>query len=172
VTESSIRRTVYIGIGSNSNPEHNLRKCMRLLRERVVVLSVSAVYETEACGETEGGANYLNAAIAVETSLPPAEFERRVLKEAEARLGRSRAERGEVAIDLDLLAYSGAEPTSLDWLCLPESLAQAHVVLPLADIAPGLRHPITGRSLQSMAQSLRGGAGIRLRPDVPLADET
>jgi len=165
-------RTAYIGIGSNSDPEDNLRRCMSLLRERVVVLSVSGVYETETCGKTASGERYLNAAIAIETVLPPAEFRKRVLKEIEARLGRSRADRERVVIDLDLLAYSGSHALEVRWLCPPESLEQAHVAVPLADIAPGLCHPITGRSLRLMAQPLRSVACILARPDVVLGGET
>lgn len=166
-----MKRTVYIGIGSNSDPEDNLRRCMRLLRERVIVLRVSGVYETEAWGKIAGGAKYLNAAIAVETGLPPAEFERQVLKEIEARLGRSHAEQEKIPIDLDLLACSGSDPANVDWICPPESLALAHVAVPLADIAPDLRHPVTGCTLRLTALPLRNGVGISERPHLRLADE-
>jgi 2-amino-4-hydroxy-6-hydroxymethyldihydropteridine diphosphokinase len=163
-----VKRTAYIGIGSNSDPEDNLRRCMELLRQRVTVRSVSGVYETEACGRTAGGAKYLNAVIAVETSLPPEELDRRVLKGIETRLGRSREKLDSVVIDLDLLAYSESDPPDIRWFCPPESLEQTHVAVPLADIAPGLRHPLTGRSLRLMVKPLRDRPGIRARPDLAL----
>ena len=44
---------VFISLGSNIAPEANLRACVRLLRERCVVLAVSPVYETAPVGYTE-----------------------------------------------------------------------------------------------------------------------
>ncbi|MBI3744330.1 MAG: 2-amino-4-hydroxy-6-hydroxymethyldihydropteridine diphosphokinase, partial [Chloroflexi bacterium] len=64
--------TVYLGLGANlGNRQRNIERAVELLRERVEVLSVSAIYETLPVGMTEQP-NFLNSVCAVETSLEPA----------------------------------------------------------------------------------------------------
>ncbi|MCA9906654.1 MAG: 2-amino-4-hydroxy-6-hydroxymethyldihydropteridine diphosphokinase, partial [Anaerolineae bacterium] len=58
---------VYLSIGSNDNAADNLRRGVRMLAEQVDLLAASRVYETAPVGG--GSANYLNAALLIDTPL-------------------------------------------------------------------------------------------------------
>lgn len=99
---------------------------------------------------------YANAAAEVETELRPGQLLAR-LHEIEAAFGRERGEANAPRIlDLDLLAY-GAEVTAPDdalQLPHPRLAERAFVLLPLQDLAPDWRHPVTGRSVREMLAEL------------------
>jgi len=99
---------------------------------------------------------YVNAAAALETALPaPALLAR--LHDIEALFGRQRGEVNAARIlDLDLLAYGGEVTAEGAALRLPHPRLQerAFVLLPLLDIAPEWRHPVSGKSVREMAAAL------------------
>jgi len=162
------KKTVYIGIGSNHNAGQNLPAAVRLLQQVVRIEACSRVYETEAVGETSGEAAYLNAVVAVETALQPSALEAQVLKPIEKQLRRSHSDRSKVAIDLDILIQLDKARGETKWLRPPQALEPAHIVMPLADVAPELRHPITGEEMRAAALRLGARGGIVLRPEVAL----
>jgi 2-amino-4-hydroxy-6-hydroxymethyldihydropteridine diphosphokinase len=100
---------------------------------------------------------YVNAVIAVATDLPPREL-LALLHRVEARSGRERREiNGARTLDLDLLAYEQwvqagdeGEPD----LPHPRLHHRAFVLLPLAEVAPGWRHPITGETVEHLIAAL------------------
>ncbi len=74
----------------------------------------------------------------------------------EDALGRTRGERnGPRVIDLDLLAHGDAVLSS-ERLCLPHPRLheRAFVLLPLAEVAPTWRHPVTGVDVSEMIARL------------------
>ncbi len=86
------------------------------------------------------------------------------LQAIEAAFGRARHERNEArALDLDLIAYNDLV-LSENGLELPHPRMndRGFVLVPLAEIAPNWKHPVTGLSAQKMLESMRGLAGIEL----------
>ena len=98
----------------------------------------SSNYRTPPWGVTDQPA-FVNAAIAVATTLPPRELLGR-MREVEWHLGRNRAfERrwGPRTLDLDLLAYDDVTLDTPDLtLPHPRMFERAFVLAPLAEIAP------------------------------------
>ncbi len=99
---------------------------------------------------------FVNAVAEVETALPaPALLDR--LHAVERALGRRRRARNEArAIDLDLLAYDD-QVVTLDGpleLPHPRMAERAFVLLPLAELAPDWRHPVSGEPLDALIAAL------------------
>ena len=93
----------------------------------------------------------MNQVIRVETDLAPAALLRR-LKEIEICLGRKPSARyGPRQIDLDILFY-GQQIIETENLKIPHERLheRAFVLVPLADLAPGFRHPRLDESVQEM----------------------
>jgi len=164
---------VFVALGSNINSEHNLQEAVRRLSLDCRLVAVSPVYETAPVGNTEQP-NFLNAAALIETDLAAAELKAHVLRVIEQELGRVRTEDKNAprTIDLDIALF-GDQDLDLGPRHIPDPdiLRYPHIAVPLADLAPTMRHPEGGRTLQEIAQSLPVG-GLMLRPDVVLWPET
>lgn len=152
----SDKNTAYLLLGSNlGNREKLLVDALILIGERVgdIMLS-SSIYETEAWGKTDQ-AGFLNVAVAVNTMLYPLQLLETVLK-IESDLGRVRDEKwGPRLIDIDIILY-GDEIVEQDDLQIPHSQMQFRrfVLLPLAEIAPNLIHPILKQSISVLLDNL------------------
>jgi len=137
---------IYISLGSNIERDCNTRAGIKALRERFGELELSSVYESEAVG-FEGDAFY-NMVIACEVS-EDVHAANRALAEIEDTHGRDRSgpRFSSRTLDLDLLLYDDLELDEKG-LKLPreEILKNAFVLWPLAEIAPGLVHPIAGKT--------------------------
>lgn len=162
----------YLSLGSNLDKERNLPAAVRLLAEHGPLHAVSHVYETAPVGNPDDPA-FFNAAVALETALPPAELKQHVLAAIERRLGRQRsADRNAPrTIDIDISLYDQAV---LDMgqrhIPDPEILRFPHIAVPLADLAPDYCHPETGQTLAQIAQRVSAAAGHPLlrRDDITL----
>ena len=138
----------YIGIGSNlEHPETQLRRAFRALAELPAsrCVACSPLYRSAAVGGPPDQPEYLNAVVAVDTTLQP-EALLTALQAIEATQGRVRTVRwGPRTLDLDLLLY---DHLVLDGprLTLPHPRLhqRAFVVYPLYDIAPNLKIPGQG----------------------------
>lgn len=139
---------VYLGIGSNIDPEAHLRLAVADLRRRFGDVRLSRVYRGPAIGFE--GPDFLNLVVELATHRSP----RRILKEIQAIHRLARRERdGEKfrsrTLDVDLLLYDGlivSEPGVE--LPRPDVLEYAFVLRPLAELAPDFLHPLTGRPLR------------------------
>ncbi len=146
----------FIGMGSNLEPERNLREALRQLASAVRVVQISTVFETEPIGRPEQ-ASYYNCVAAVETALAPLDLKQDVLRGIENRLGRVRGDDRYAArtIDLDLLLYgdlvvneAGIEIPDPDILLRP-FLAQG-----LAELAPDIVLPDTGTPVADLVERM------------------
>ena len=157
---------VYLSLGSNLGDRlANLDEALRLLgRGGCRVLKRSSVYETAPLYYLKQPA-FFNMAAACDTALPPAGL-LALIGRVEGALKRRRLFRnGPRTIDIDILFYGGLaikEPG----LAVPHPrLAEREFVLaPLAEIAPGLRHPVTGRTAESLLAALKERGGARRLP--------
>jgi 2-amino-4-hydroxy-6-hydroxymethyldihydropteridine diphosphokinase len=142
-----------LGLGSNiGDKPANIRRALTLLAERkaVEITAVSSIYRTAPWGYLEQDA-FANACALARTYLSPAAL----LVEAktiEAEMGREKTIRwGPRLIDIDILFY-GDLPLAEPDLILPhkELFNRAFVLVPLAEVAPGLI--IAGRSVTDAAK--------------------
>lgn len=152
-SQSSTR--VFVSMGSNIDAETNLPLAMRLLSERASVVRASQVYQTAPTGNTNQPP-FLNAAVLVETRLTPWQLKHDVLRTIESRLGRIRRadKNAPRPIDLDIALYGDLvvmDPMTGILLPDPEITTRAHIALPLADLEPGRRHPVSGQTLAEIA---------------------
>jgi 2-amino-4-hydroxy-6-hydroxymethyldihydropteridine diphosphokinase len=138
---------VFLGIGSNIEPEANLELAVAELRRRFGSLTLSRVYRGPAIGFE--GPDFLNLVARAETRHSP----RWILSEIESIHRLARRERDgdrfrSRTLDIDLLLYDGlitCEPGAE--LPRPDVLRYAFVLRPLAELAPDFVHPVTGRTL-------------------------
>ena len=155
-TRRPIMSIAYIAIGSNlGDKEKNLRRALLLLTQQgVEVVRVSSFLSTEPYGVTDQP-QFLNAVACVRTSLAPLAL-LDVLLATELAMGRVRLRHwGERNIDLDLLLY---EDVVLDMPRLrlphPDMQNRDFVLLPLAEIAPELKHPTLQKTIWELKKDL------------------
>lgn len=138
---------VYLGLGSNIDPETNLRLGVRELQSRFGELALSAIYESAAIGFE--GADFLNMVVGFDSDETPAgiQWQAELIHDY---VGRDR-ESGRFSsrpLDIDLLLY-GDLVANEPKLKLPrcDVLEYSFVLRPLAELAPDLAHPVTGKSM-------------------------
>ena len=145
--------TAYVALGSNlGDKEANLCKALELLEERgVEVVKTSSFICTEPYGVTDQP-QFLNGVCEVRTSLVPLALLHTLL-EIEQEMGRVRLRHwGERNIDLDLLLYEDVVMDTPELkLPHPDMQNRDFVLLPLAEIAPELVHPILQKSIEELS---------------------
>jgi|SRR5690349_14707813 len=148
--------TVYISLGSNIDPNGNLRKAVSLLVQSSRLETYSSAYITPPQGFTDQ-ADFWNVAIKIMTDMTPITLKHDVLAVIEQKLNRVRDPNNKNAprtIDLDISLWNddifdyGEKPWHIPD---PDILHFAHVVIPLAEIAPYYVHPIEKITLAQIA---------------------
>ena len=131
---------VFIGAGSNADPERRLRVALAELERRFGAVRCSSIHRSAAVGRP--GADYSNLVVALKTELPVDSL-RDELRAIETLAGRTRADAAVCELDLDLLLY-GSRVDPERRLPRPGVLTLPFVRVPLAELAPKLAHPLTG----------------------------
>jgi len=157
--------TAYLSLGSNSDDRLEfLQGAIRKIEEshRISIKKVSSVYETQPVGYINQ-AWFLNLVLEVQTSLDPLPLLEHLLA-IENQMGRKReAKWGPRNIDVDLLLYDNQLVHS-DRLIIPHP--QMHkrrfVLIPLAQIAPQLLHPLLKKSAPQLLEACEDKSMVRL----------
>jgi 2-amino-4-hydroxy-6-hydroxymethyldihydropteridine diphosphokinase len=149
--------TAYVGLGSNlGDRAGNLLLAVRgLMEASFVVNKLSAVYETEPF-DVEGHKPFLNQVAEIfVTNISPSQMLARMLR-IEYLLGRKDKNlKMPRTVDLDLLLYGNFQSYT-EFLTLPHPRLHKRrfVLVPLAELAPHLIHPVLNLSIQEILQSL------------------
>jgi 2-amino-4-hydroxy-6-hydroxymethyldihydropteridine diphosphokinase len=145
----------FISIGSNIDPENNVRNAILLLGSDVQVSAVSTVYRTEPIGPP-GQQPFYNCVVETETDLAPRDLKFRLLRRIESELGRTRGSDKFAArtIDLDLILYDDLVMTTED-LTLPDPdiPRRPFLAVPLQELAPGLVLPKSGMHISEVVSA-------------------
>jgi 2-amino-4-hydroxy-6-hydroxymethyldihydropteridine diphosphokinase len=144
---------VFVGVGSNVNPEHYFPMAVRELDRRFGPLRRSTVWRTQAVGFA--GDSFLNMVLGWRTQLGLDALVR-ALGEVEQLCGRRRGDKrfGPRTMDLDLLLY-GDEIHDSPPLPRPEILEYGFVLGPLAELVPDTLHPRLGESFGRLWEQKR-----------------
>ncbi|MFQ3549125.1 MAG: 2-amino-4-hydroxy-6-hydroxymethyldihydropteridine diphosphokinase [Armatimonadota bacterium] len=147
--------TAYIGIGSNIEPEINIKIALIELSKKLNLKAISNFYITEPFG-TDKGDIFYNGAVEVETNLEPYVLKYDLCRKIEEDLGRFRTDDKYAprTIDLDILVYDNIcinEPELV--IPDPDIYKRPFVCVPLYELAPNLILPDTKKSLAEIAQS-------------------
>ncbi|MBM59933.1 MAG: 2-amino-4-hydroxy-6-hydroxymethyldihydropteridine diphosphokinase [Rhodospirillaceae bacterium] len=161
-------RPVFLGIGGNLVPDgfasvrDGLVAAIDMLAgSGFLHISRSSWYETAPVPISDQPW-YVNAVIAAQTSLAP-EDALAALHKIEAQFGRTRSVRNAARVlDIDLLDLDGLVRGSAE-LTLPHPRMhdRAFVLLPLRDVAPAWRHPVSGMDISAMMAAMPTGQDIR-----------
>ncbi|MEO0399435.1 MAG: 2-amino-4-hydroxy-6-hydroxymethyldihydropteridine diphosphokinase [Pseudomonadota bacterium] len=162
---------ILVGLGSNlpfcrAAPEKTVSRAMAALEGLGAVVLRSSLYRSPAWPDPTDPP-YVNAVVAVTSSLEPLLF-LRGLQSIEAAFGRRRDRpNAPRTLDLDLLAYHDAvlEAPRLK-VPHPRLVDRDFVLAPLCEIAPDWRHPVLGDTAADLFARLPA-CGARRIADAP-----
>ena len=154
--------TVYLSLGSNiGDRENHLRTAIRALAGADVrVTRVSSLYETEPVDLREQPW-FLNCVVGGQTEIPALDL-LRALRGIESHMGSQKlVPKGPRLIDIDILLYGDS---TIDRPELqvphPRMLQRKFVLVPLAEIAPNLKHPSWAGTTKQIVSNLRDSSAV------------
>ena len=137
----------YLSLGSNQDPERHLPQALDELRARFGELLASPWYRTAAVGFD--GPDFVNGAAVIDSDLDPVALDAwlHALEDAHGRQ-RNVPRFSSRPLDIDIVFYDDLVLRGPGHLEIPRpELRHAFVLKPLADIAPGFRDPVGGKTL-------------------------
>ena len=142
----------YLLTGGNlGDREKNLAFAKEFIQQQCgTIFAASSLYETAAWGNTDQPA-FLNQALELDTAFNARQLIRRILK-IEKLMGRVRKEKyGPRIIDIDILLFNN-EKHNYQFLRLPhpEMQNRRFALLPLAEIAPDIVHPVLNKTITKL----------------------
>jgi 2-amino-4-hydroxy-6-hydroxymethyldihydropteridine diphosphokinase len=149
----------YLSLGSNIQPAANLVRALQSLQALGQIPKISSAWESRSVGAE--GPNYLNACLSFVTPLMQEELKEQVIFPVERHLGRQRTadKFAPRTMDIDIVLFD-------DRSCDEKSWEKAFVVIPLAEIYPAYRNPLTHESIRETAARLRREVWMEKRPEV------
>jgi 2-amino-4-hydroxy-6-hydroxymethyldihydropteridine diphosphokinase len=152
---------IYLGLGANlpsayGTPVETLEQAVAAIAARGVVIRARSLwYESAPVPRAADQPWYVNGVIEVATDLEPAQL-LALLQQVEQEFGRVRSvPNAPRTLDLDIVAYGDRVVTEgAPLLPHPRMHERAFVLLPLRDLAPGWRHPQSGRDLPGLIAAL------------------
>ncbi len=155
--------TVYLGLGGNLGyREENLRKAQEFISERLKIDKSSSIYETEPVSAIPQP-RYLNMVIKTHTSLSPMGL-LITIKSIENKLGRLPDPRKDAPriIDIDILLFGDKVVNNGPELIIPHPRLQerAFVLVPFAEIAPEVVHPVLHRTIKELFDAVPGKESV------------
>ncbi len=147
----------YLLTGGNlGDRQQYLATARQFINQQCGTIAVaSSLYETAAWGNTDQPA-FLNQAIEITTTLTARQLIRRILK-IEKQMGRLRQEKyGPRLIDIDILLFNN-EKHNYPFLKLPhpEMQNRRFALLPLAEIAPDIIHPVMNKTVTELLKECK-----------------
>ena len=137
--------------GNLGNRKINFEAAGNLIEQQCgAIIQSSSLYETAAWGKTDQPP-FLNQAMEIETELSAEQLMKKLLK-IEEMMGRERKEKyGPRMIDIDILLFN-EEQYDLPFLKIPhpEMQNRRFALIPLAEIAASIRHPVSGKSISQL----------------------
>ena len=158
---------ILLALGANlpspaGTPAETLRAALAALENAGVHVRAASKFFVSAAWPDPRDPAFVNAVAKVETTLEPVAL-LALLHAVEREFGRRRGERNAPrTLDLDLLDYDGRVEEGPPRLPHPRMIERGFVLIPLADIAPDWRHPVSGRTVQSLIAELsHDGRNVR-----------
>lgn len=149
----------YLGLGSNVNARAHIAAGISALREKFSDVRLSPAYQTAAVGFD--GDDFINLTASIDTALQPIEL-KNFLNDLEDRHGRLRdvPKFSDRTLDIDILLFDDLYLLSpVLEIPRPEIMKFAHVLKPLADLAPDLVHPINRKTIDEIWRDYSGNRG-------------
>lgn len=150
---------ILIALGANlpsaaGNPADTLASALRALDARNITVERQSGFYRSAAWPNPADPPFVNAVAAVRTDLSPEALLER-LHDVEAQFGRSRSHANAPrTLDLDLLDYDGLVQTGPPELPHPRMEGRAFVLLPLREVVPDWRHPMSGETVDALISRL------------------
>lgn len=153
---------IFLSLGSNIAPEHNIPAALCALFHEFGPLRLSSLYLNPAQGFN--GPDFHNLVVGLDTALKPAQIQAR-LKSIEQALGRIPDQQrfASRVLDIDLLCY-GEQQLAEPALPRAEILEQAFVLKPLAELAGPKRHPVLNKTYAELWQAFNKPDQLRTIP--------
>jgi 2-amino-4-hydroxy-6-hydroxymethyldihydropteridine diphosphokinase len=143
---------VYVAAGSNVEPEENLARACEEIAHTWPDATFSRAYTNKAVGFD--GPDFINLVVGFHTA-HPLDFVIGRLRSIETRCGRPRyaPKWASRTMDLDVLLFGDLVEKTTDYtLPRPDLLKRPYMLGPLAEIAPGVRHPTAGKTIGELWQ--------------------
>ena len=162
-------RMIVIALGANlvspaGPPAKTIEAALgELARNGLKIEAVSALYRTPAWPDPSDPP-FDNAVTRVDADLLPTEL-MDILHKIESLYGRTRgAKNAPRTVDLDLIDYHGRVEAGPPVLPHPRMAERAFVLIPLSEVAPEWRHPVSGRSVAELIAALPESERAAVRP--------
>jgi 2-amino-4-hydroxy-6-hydroxymethyldihydropteridine diphosphokinase len=157
---------IIIALGANlpsqaGEPRETLLSALDVLTAfGIRVSAVSPFYASDAWPDPQDPP-FVNAVAIIDTKLAPRDLLAK-LHDVETSFGRRRSTKNAPRpLDLDLIDYDSRVEKGPPVLPHPRMRSRAFVLVPLADVAPGWRHPISGETVEQLTAVLNGAGKIK-----------